>query len=337
MSKIYNPQNEFGKVLVPAGQARLKGTETIDISWLNTANNNDYSKLDDDNKIVLVSLLKELQNDLQKQITDINDDIITKIKDNLQFEIKLLESKDDLPTEFSEDTIKELRKTIYLVPENGADDEDDNYKEYICKNVPKSLPTTETPEYEVLGRVFELNQATDETAGIVTLTDEIDESDDVESGKAATPKAVADKITSEIESALEDDGAIKEAIDAAIESISEEWEADSAEIAEKVDGLKTNLETLKSDVEEAYTTKTYANKEITNGKVELTVEEGEVFVSCLAGNNTTMKLFIPDVEVSGTTMTITFYDASADDTPDDLTKATIYTSAKIKITEADEA
>lgn len=185
---IYSPVNEFGKQLIPVGTPRTKASvttdETIDISWLETIDTYSSGLEDANSKIVLYPALKSaIEYATAHSIGG--------------FKFKICQNgESDLPAQITEETIKELRSTIYLVQLSGSAQAKNKYSEYVCKNTESYSEELKTPvdaEYEELGSInYVLPQATDIVLGGVKLSDEGDENKTTESGYAATPKAIYD-------------------------------------------------------------------------------------------------------------------------------------------------
>lgn len=183
---IFSPHNEFGKALVPVGmqktKAKVSETEFIDISWLDTVNDYEQGKAEADSKIVLYPALEgAVQYTLKNSIT--------------RFKFKVLEEGETaLPQQITEENIKELQTTIYLVAVPESAEEKNKYVEFVCSNTEEYDEELKTPveaKYEQLGSInYILEQATGETLGGVKLLDTSDETKGADSGYAATPKAI---------------------------------------------------------------------------------------------------------------------------------------------------
>ena len=182
---IFQPHNEFGKALVPVGmqktQVKVSESDFIDISWLDTINTYESGKQDAASKVVLYPALEgAVQHALSNSLT--------------QFKFKVLDNVEALPKQISEETVKDLKTTIYLVAVEGSEEENNKYVEYVCSNTEQYSDTekTEVPaQYEQLGSInYVLEPANGETLGGVRLMDTGDENKGAESGYAATPKAI---------------------------------------------------------------------------------------------------------------------------------------------------
>lgn len=186
-TRVHAPVNEFGKPLVPVGTPRDKSSvytnETIDVSWLPTIDRYVPDLKDADSKLVLYSALKSA---VEFATTTALGHIKFKVCPN---------GESELPQEITEDTIAELRATIFLVPAKQSNGEN-QYAEYVCLNTDEYSEETKQPvkaEYEEIGSLnYELQQANESRLGGVKLLDEPDETKTANAGYAATPRAIYD-------------------------------------------------------------------------------------------------------------------------------------------------
>ena len=186
-TNIYSPANEFGKPLIPVGTPRDKSSittnETIDPSWLDTVNTYSSGLSDSNSKVVLYPALKAA---VEYVLSHSAGQLKFKVCDN---------GESDLPQQITEQTIAELKTTIYLIRLQDGKDKN-QYSEYVCKDTEDYSEETKDPvpaEYEELGSLnYALQQANETTLGGVKLFDGPDASKTAADGYAATPKSIYD-------------------------------------------------------------------------------------------------------------------------------------------------
>lgn len=202
MAKFYKPQNEKGHDLVSV-KDQYTGSDKIHKSWLNTVSgviDSSEAGTNDDDFVLgsaVTATLAELRKDLSSIKFDASHNTLEALDTYYKGEIASADN-DKL------ETIRQtLNSTIFFVKASN-EVTNDTKAEYICINA-SSVKSDTDPVWEKIGETAQAaGQATDDTLGLVKLTDTIDDSDDVEEGIAATPKAVADHVTSAIADAIAD-------------------------------------------------------------------------------------------------------------------------------------